>query len=452
MFTFVDSIMAMKKVYKIFALVFFLILAAGCSKDWENEFAFTGSAPGTPSTGREENEVTRRVLLLYAAGHNNLGYYSHYIPKNIKDLTGNWLPGEAVRENVLLIYSHIANDSRCKPSPSHLIRVYKNHRNEIISDTLVTYSESAISASAEQLNRVLTDVKELVYAKSYGMIFSSHATGYLPAGFSPEYKFTELSSRKKASPTVTQYVERFDDPSQPMVKSIGQDKEGTLSYEINLPEFAAAIPMKMDYIIFDACLMGGIEVAYELKDKCDRLAFSQAEILADGFNYKTLTQRLLKDETADVRGAGEDYFALYESKFGQERSATISVVDCSGLDDLAEVCKELFEAHKTELSELWTSKTIQQFHRTDKYSMEHFHFYDLESVATEIGATEEELDALRYAIGGCVPYKACTNQILGDVTIETFCGLSMYVPGKGGDELDKFYRTLSWNKATELVK
>ena len=66
------------------------------------------------------------------------------------------------------------------------------------------------------------------------------------------------------------------------------------AYEMNIEDFAAAIPMKMDYIIMDACLMGGIEVAYALKDKCDRIIFSQAEVIGDGLcEYDTMASRLL---------------------------------------------------------------------------------------------------------------------------------------------------------------
>ena len=36
--------------------------------------------------------------------------------------------------------------------------------------------------------------------------------------------------------------------------------------------------------------------------------------------------------------------------------------------------------------------------------------------------------------------------------INTFCGLSMYLPADGSAHLDNYYRTLSWNRATGLVK
>ncbi len=454
------------KIHKILAIVFSVILAAGCTKEnWEEDFAFTGSSISTPSTERQEAEVKEtasRVLLMYAAGHNNLGYTSIYIPKNIKDLTGNWLPHQGTNENILLIYSHLA-DSSLKPTESHLIRVYKSYRGGIASDTLVTYDNTAISASAQQLNKVLTDVKDRFDAESYGMIFSSHATGYIPAGYSLSYVFQESSARNRrmATPTFTNYVEREPDPRGIMVKSIGQDKEGTRSYEINLPEFAEAIPMKLDYLIFDCCFMGGIEVAYELKDKCNKVAFSQAEIVADGFYYPTLAERLLKGDSPDLTGACEDYFDLYKDQSGWKRSATISLVNCNNLQPLSETCKTLFEKYRTEIRALSVPShnsngffeevsKVQQYQR-GSYNTD-FHFYDLESVIKEAGASTEEIQGLQADINNCIVYKACTEKILDEVDIHTFSGFSMYLPGEGTTELEKFYRTLAWNKTTELIK
>ena len=40
----------------------------------------------------------------------------------------------------------------------------------------------------------------------------------------------------------------------------------------------------------------------------------------------------------------------------------------------------------------------------------------------------------------------------GMLFINTYCGLSMYLPCKGNAELDAFYKTLDWNIETKLVK
>jgi hypothetical protein len=285
------------------------------------------------------------------------------------------------------------------------------------------------------------------------MIFSSHATGYLPVGYyqDPENdsNIIEWSSRIGRRPTYTPYVEPEYDPSLPMVKSIGQDQVGThgdyISYEINISDFAAAIPMKLDYVLFDACLMGGIEVAYELKEKVGKVGFSQAEVLADGFCYENLPTHLLTDSEPDLRSVCSDYFNQYDTQSGVYQSATISLIDCSALEPLAEVCENLFSRYSEQIGKV-DHNNVQRFFRSGKHW-----FYDLESILINAGINDTEHEQLQMALENCVIYKAHTPKFMSDFAIHTFSGFSMYLPCQGSESLDTFYKTLKWNQDTGLV-
>ena len=308
------------------------------------------------------DEENRKVLLLYSAGYNSL---RSYLLDDIKELKEGWLPGKGCDDDILLVYTHStkANGIYGVPTNPYLIRLYKGKDGEAVSDTLETYDEGTISSSAAQLNNVLTYVKNTFPSGSYGMIFSSHATGYLPAGFysKPDgYVYQPRATSRSASgrgfgvPTPVPYVDPGFDPSLPMVKSVGQDQRSEngekVSYEMEIADFAEAIPMKLDYLLFDACLMGGVEVAYELRGKCGKLGFSQAEVLAEGLDYRTLTSHLLQPEVPDPKGVCEDYFIQYDTETGIYRSATISLIDCDMLDGLAGVCRDFFTTHRQELA------------------------------------------------------------------------------------------------------
>lgn len=408
---------------------------------------------GTPS---DEDMSKRNVLLLYSAGYNDL---SQFLDSDFNDLKAGWIPGNKGSDNILLVYKHstVSYKNFSKLTSPDLIRLYKDKKGNLVSDTLKTFSPESISSSARMLNEVLTFVKEEFPAKGYGMIFSSHATGYLPSGYysNPgKYRFEQspslMSTGYFMDPSPVPYVEVEQDPSLPMVKSIGQDarkSDGTtVSYEMNLPDFAEAIPMKLDYLLFDACLMGGIEVAYELKDKCSYIGFSQAEVLAEGLNYRKLTTHLLQTETPDPQAVCEDYFHQYDIENGVYRSATISFIDCSRLEPLAEACKGIFAAHRKELNRIDSGK-VQKFFRSDKHW-----FYDLESIVAESGGTEQELEELKNALKECVVYAAHTPEFMLEFDINTFSGFSMYLPCNGGRELDKYYKTLKWNQAAGLVE
>lgn len=291
------------------------------------------------------------------------------------------------------------------------------------------------------------------------MIFSSHATGYLPSGYYTKpgsYIYQEKEgmmyrggiNRRNSQPVP--YFEPQHDPSLPAVKSIGQDQVGThgnyQSYEIELDDFAKALPMQMEYILFDACLMGGVEVAYELKEKCRYVGFSQTEVLAEGFDYKKITTHLIGSPTPNPMAVCEDFFNQYDVQTGVYRSATISMVDCTKMEPLAEICYNMFTKYAVDLEKLNPSK-VQRYYRGDYHW-----FYDLTDIVAKIGATEEELQQLQEALDRCILYKASTPKFMDSFVINIYSGFSMYLPTDGSRELDKYYRTLQWNKATSLVK
>lgn len=63
---------------------------------------------------------------------------------------------------------------------------------------------------------------------------------------------------------------------------VGEDAPGSMPHaEMELEEFAAAIPDgQLDFIVFEACLMAGVEVAYVLRGKTDYILSSAAEIVS----------------------------------------------------------------------------------------------------------------------------------------------------------------------------
>ena len=434
------------------------IALASCTRESIHGDGFIQTAgPGRDEGSRIELNEKRNVLLLYSAGYNSL---TGYLREDINDLLQGWIPGSGRNENVLLIYSHLTAQSGNYSIPSQptLTRVYKDYDGQTIKDTLVFYPEDTHSATAEHLHDVLSFVNQEFPAKSYGMIFSSHATGYLPTGYytNPKgYVFHDKSGVSRRFGIAGQwtqpvpYIEPEHDPSLPAVKSIGQDQVGThgnyLSYEIELDDFAKALPMKMEYILFDACLMGGVEVAYEVKDKCRFVGFSQTEVLAEGFDYRSLTSHLLGSPTPNPQAVCEDYFNQYIIQTGTYQSATISLIDCAMMEPLASTCRDFFEKYREEISALDASK-VQRYYRSSYHW-----FYDLYDIVAKAGASKEELQQLQTALDQCVVYKATTRKFMNAFTIDTYSGLSMYLPCNGSIELDKYYRTLEWNRATCLV-
>ena len=453
----------MRKFTHILLVVAILTGTASCSffdttptpRGWEEG--------GARERGRIEpetrtiSEPVRKVMILYSAGFNSL---HNYLKEDQADLREGYIPGRMIKDDVLLVFSHLCNKAYDYKTPTSpvLYRLTKDNEGKVVADTLLRLAAGTPVATKETLAEVLRYVKIHFPAKSYGMIFSSHASGWLPPGYysSPEEEYSNTIAwnaprRRPAAygsgPVPYSWPEWDEGPA---VKSVGQEQIGSDSYELTLREFAEAFPMHFDYILIDACLMGGAEVAYTFKDICDQVGFSQAEVLAEGFNYKTLTSHLLAPETPDPVSVCSDYFEYYNARSGSFRSATISVIRTDGMDRLAAVCKTLFAKYAAEMAAV-NPKSIQNFGR-NVGGYDHGWYFDLKDILAKSGATEEDLATLQEALDGCVVYKAATPVLLGSIPINAFSGLTMHLPAFGTPYLNEYYRdNVSWNDATELI-
>lgn len=397
----------------------------------------------------EDPDRVERVVLLYSAGYNSLSYDMN---QDIMEMTSGYLPEKASARGKVLVYSKktVSSGNYSTPAESYLIRMYADRKGRAVMDTVHTWTSDYVAASAKTVNSVLTYVRDHYPADSYGMIFSSHATGWLPAGYYSTGKITDypvsFSAWGHAGPKPVPYVELPRQDGEPAVKSIGADNISPSStYEMEIDDFASAIPMHLDYMVLDCCLMGGVEVAYSLKDCCGKLVFSQTEVLADGLcNYSNVIGRLLNSSSPDLEGLCEDAYEHYDSQSGSMKSLTISMIDCSRLEPLADACRDLFSEYRSNMA-LVNPSEVQRYFRYNKHW-----FYDMEDILVRSGIPDGKLAAYRAALDGCVLYNAATPAFLS-IVINTHCGLSMYLPADGNQELDSFYRNLSWNKASGLI-
>lgn len=367
------------------------------------------------------------VTILYTPAYNNL---SSKIRRNVEIICENPLPMKSSDKAILLVtHSSVSDSDFDTPTEPMIIRISSDWSGSAVMDTLKRLNPKEQLLDKDVMRSCLTYIHDNFKSDHYGIVFSSHGTGWLPEDY---YRAPVTKSL-----------------SGPELKSFGATYEGTpshikASHEIIVQDMAKAIPMHMDYIIFDACLMGGIEVAYELREVADIIGFSQAEILATGFDYSTFTSSLLVHNSPQE--FCENYFRYYDSLSGSSRSATVSVIDCSKLQDLAAVCTKMFERYRTGIASV-KAENVQGFFTSGKHW-----FYDLQDILVNAGISSSDLSSLSSAINECVLYKAHTEKILNSVPIRSFCGFSSYLPCNGSRYLDSFYKDLAWNKVTGLVE
>lgn len=410
---------------KLLSLLSFLAILAGCERG-EMGYSFT------------DNSQKSDVVIFYAAAANDISYL---IGGNIKTVKSGSLPQEGSKK-VLLLFPHMDSSN-----PSYLQNIKRDEYGALKIDTLYTVEAGRSALEVEVMRAVLQSAYDNFPKSHFTLILSSHGTGWLPKGYynNPETSGGNIFYMKKNTEPSSYTFPQFG----PITKTFGIEQSlygGTLEMEIT--DLASAIPMHLKCIVFDACLLGGVEVAYELRNLCDKICFSSAEVPGRGYNYDVLTSELLADD-GTPEGFSKAYFDLWSEH--PDYGATSTTVVCNGLHNLATLCKELFEKYRTEIFEL-RKENVQGFYRSDR----HF-FFDLEDILVKAGIDASEKAALKDALDACISYKEASPSFMlgyGGFRINTFCGMSMYLPSSDirTVRLDGFYKTLAWNKATELVK
>jgi len=358
--------------------------------------------------------TAERTVLVWLAGDNNL---SSEVPRKIAALAQGYLnvqPNDAR----LLIYSDRRGDY------PQLIEIVG--QGEI--KPLATYPAHN-SASPETFNRMLSEMMTLAPARHYGLIVFSHATGWLPKG-ALEYP--------------ADFEDIYSDASSPQSRTIFDDN----GEQMSIVDFAKALPMpdtgRFDYIIFENCFTAGVEVAYELRDKADRLLVSSAEILSPGFEeiYSSVLG-LLMQSSPDLVGFAKAYYDYRNSMNGNQRSATVSVINTAALEPLAELTRSI-EVAAPPLDEDRLPQ-LQRFNR-HTYTL----FFDLAEYLEM--RCPDRTDDIRFAIDNIVEYSASTVSFIPGYSngfdIRRHCGMTTYITQSDFPALNAEYYKISWYKAT----
>lgn len=355
--------------------------------------------------GTLEFEGSTHTMLLYLAIDNNFNLQTDYYAK-INALTANW---KKEYKGNIAVYADSGNKNPV------LVNIrYDEKRGISVADTVINYNESQNSASAEILRRIMNDTAERFPADTYGLVFLSHSSGWLPKG-------------SLANP-----------------QSIGQDtgdKTGK-SNEMELRDFAQALPYDLEYIFFDSCFMGAIEVAYELKDRVRYVAGSPAEVLVMGeFIYGPMVAHLMEGEP-DIVAVARDFFEYFDAQTGSTRSATISVVDTGKLEPVAEIARELLDGVDGEA--LVDVSSIQNFRPGSSYL--YFDFGDYIKALYP-----DRFDEFMDVLDEVFVYKANTPTYYSnkgaDNEIRAFSGLTIYIPQAQYPFMNSEYLKLKWAKA-----
>lgn len=312
----------------------------------------------------------------------------------------------------------------------------KKQNGRCLTDTLRRYSDRPFT-SRQWLTSLFSEVMTLAPASRYGMVVGCHGLAWVPVQGQRNAR-KRLGSQERMDETQPSDLMHFEVQGPVTTRFIGGTYAETQIETTDLADAMADAGLHTEYILFDACYMSSVEVAYELKDVTHYLIASPTEVISYGFPYITMGKHLLG--TPNYKGIADSFISFYSSYYLPY--GTVAVTDCTQLDALAAIAQQINAADAEQLVPDGV-QTMDGYSPTLFYDLGHL--MSLKNAGTVLTAAfAEQLDKT-------VPYKGHTDKYFtalkdAPVDIKHYSGLNTS-QGSLNRMADKISET-AWHKAT----
>lgn len=260
---------------------------------------------------------------------------------------------------------------------------------------------SQIATDPVVMEEVLKDMQKIAPSDSYGLILGSHASGWM--------KGNSVQS-----------------------KAFGNDD----GYNIDIPDLADVLKNsfseKLDFVLFDACMMGTAEVGYELRETTSYCIASVMETPVYGFPYDQILPYLYS-ENIDYPAVCHEFMSFNKTN---NLWGTCAVMDCSQMENLASAVKAKLSEWQDALSSVFM-QNVQQYgvgsYRYFSYDVLDF-FRELGRKSGVVKTTDlnEAIASVQSALNQAVIAKDCLSGVDYDfdgavIDGTRFCGIGMYI-------------------------
>ncbi len=284
---------------------------------------------------------------------------------------------------------------------------------EVAEKKVYTDNGSYVAVDPSVMLKVFQDMQEVAPSKSYGLIFGSHASSWMEG-------------------------------NSVQTMAFGVDN----GYNIDIPDLADVLQSsfsdKLDFILFDACMMGTAEVGYELRNVTDYLIGSVMETPVYGFPYDRILPTLYGD-TSGFSQVCSDFISYNKEN---DWWGTCALMDCSQMEQLADAVKETIS--EADFSSFDYHDVQQYGYSGNSYKYFSFDVGDFFRVLND-GIVPETIQS---ALNKAVVAKYClsgSEYAYGNVVVDEsrFCGIGMYYPDQGiNTSWDEYYSTsVAWYQA-----
>lgn len=238
----------------------------------------------------------------------------------------------------------------------------KKQNGRCLTDTLRRYSDRPFT-SRQWLTSLFSEVMTLAPASRYGMVVGCHGLAWVPVQGQRSARKRQGSQERIDEEDNLYKEERLLEEERLARKKQGLSKDKPLPNDLmhfevqgpvttrfiggtypetqiettDLADAMADAGFHTEYILFDACYMSSVEVAYELKDVTHYLIASPTEVISYGFPYITMGKHLLG--TPNYKGIADSFISFYSSYYLPY--GTVAVTDCTQLDALAAIAQQI---------------------------------------------------------------------------------------------------------------
>lgn len=387
------------KLYK-FITILFLVLGT----------VFTGCSNDPSDDSPKEKRVADKTIIVFMpfTGTGNNSLYSCFI-QNICDMEYAIRQRGGLGNNRIIVF--ISQNAEL----SHLISLSpKGNSND--RDTLRTFYTPE-HLSVEGRARLFNIIRQEAPANVWSMIVSSHGEGWLP----PQNAAKRIATRWFGGISGTHKIAVTD-----------------------LAESVQLTGMKMQYILFDACYMSCVEVAYDLRETTDWLIASTSEVMGYGMPYSNILPILLEPnpDYATLVNTFVSFYNNYSMPYG-----TIGVTDCRQVEQMADVMRDINATHS-----LQDTDGIQDLDADHAVKTVYFDFGDyVRHLCADDSPAYEEFD---NALSQLVPFKGSTPFIYSYANrkvlkVEHFSGLAVSDPSVNSAVVELKKETAWWKRTHE---
>lgn len=412
----------MKQLY-LLLIVFLTVLLSGCRED--------------PKPDPQPKEV-RQMTIVYAVNHNNLSSYLVANENQMLKAMGN-VDADVYK---LLVYKYTSN------GPG--LYEVRNSNGKCEFTLLKQYDESVLSVSKERVSEVLEDALDYYPNVDSNLFFWGHGLGWVNPYKYSNSTINSLSKSASVNPANKNNVS----VTLPEVYGYGgeyvyEDGVRVSTDYLDLDQLAEAIPdHRFEIIWFDCCYMSGIEVAYQLRNKCETFVSYPTEIMAEGLPYDKVIPKII-GSSPDRVGAARALYEYYVGKSTPE-AVSVAVMDMSQIEDVAAAARDIFMSGENRPSEVGL-QNYSRLRSTPYYDFGQYlrEYANSNAGVNSSGSSDLMKEKLKSALDKFVVFSAASekdfNYPVGKpINKDNFSGLSIHNFLNLSSARDDYYRKLDW--------